>query len=274
MIDRSAESEKTHSENEQPNEEARQSETNNDPDSHKLTNTMLASTLSNFLTLLFSACLVVAAFLTFLAIVAQVWIYNAQLKEMQKSTKSASRAAKAAEGSIALMRDNARLDQRAWVTVAGVTGFPEVGKPLVVTVHITNTGKSPAKNVKVTPIIESCAGDIVPDFPSTVAKIANSEIQGQGSVPSTVLLAPAAQTYASINLGKKNLAEGALTELRDMKYRIFVYGKIVYTDIFDCEHWTSFANFLGPTDNNGWAYLSYSSFNDAGDGKCPETAQK
>src|SRR5206468_1181791 len=60
---------------------------------------MCAFSISNFLTLIFSACLVVAAFLTFLAICAQVWIYNCQLKEMQKSSQAAAEAAQAAKAS-------------------------------------------------------------------------------------------------------------------------------------------------------------------------------
>src|SRR5206468_9786245 len=88
---------------------------------------MCAFSISNFLTLIFSACLVVAGFLTFLAICAQVWIYNCQLKEMQKSTNAATKSAKAAEDSVTLARENAHLDQRAWIG-AEYIGFPQAGK--------------------------------------------------------------------------------------------------------------------------------------------------
>jgi hypothetical protein len=158
------------------------------------------------------------AFLLAAAIIGAC-IYGAQLIEMQKATVAATKAAKATEDAVIMARDNARLDQRAWVTVAGITGFPEVGKPLRITIYFANTGKTPAKKVKITPLIGPYKGDIVPDFPAEVTKIASGDIVGQGSVPSTVLLAPNAQSHATINLSKTNLAPEAVTELRERKYR-------------------------------------------------------
>src|SRR6266853_920575 len=40
------------------------------------------------------------------------------------------------------MRQQLTLNERAWVAIAGVEGFPEVDKPLKVTVKFTNTGKT------------------------------------------------------------------------------------------------------------------------------------
>ena len=103
--------------------------------------------LSAVLGLVISFLLLVVTFMTFCAICIQATIYVFQLKEMRKSTDAATKAAKAAEDSVTLVRENAHLDQRAWVVVSDVSGVPEVGKPFIVTINISNLGKTFAKNL-------------------------------------------------------------------------------------------------------------------------------
>jgi hypothetical protein len=83
--------------------------------------------------------IILTAFILAAAIVAAC-IYGCQLSEMQKSTLAATKAAKAAEDSVALATQNAHLDQRAWIGLASVSGAPNVGQPFRVTIAIRNTG--------------------------------------------------------------------------------------------------------------------------------------
>src|SRR5713101_6634978 len=106
MIDSDEKPQKAENPSEQPKKETGDANEHKNTDSQKSSKAMCAISLSNFLSLLFSACLVLAAFLTFFAICAQVWIYNCQLKQMQKSTNAAASAAKAAEDSVILAREN------------------------------------------------------------------------------------------------------------------------------------------------------------------------
>src|SRR6476620_10683491 len=78
-----------------------------------------------------------------------LWIYGGQLDEMRKSTKAATKAANLAKRSVEQVERNSRLDQRAWVSVREIKGFPKANEPLRITAFITNTGRTPARHLKI-----------------------------------------------------------------------------------------------------------------------------
>jgi hypothetical protein len=66
-----------------------------------------------------------------------------------------NRLAKAMEDSVGQAKESgektieqARLDQRAWVVLKAMDGTPRVGEPWVIKFYFSNTGKTPAKNVR------------------------------------------------------------------------------------------------------------------------------
>jgi len=193
---------------------------------------------SNILTLFFSLCLVVAAFLTFLAICVQAFIYNAQLREMKKSTDAATKAAKSAEDSVAQARETTRLDQRAWVVTAGINGFPEAGHPFRVKVIISNTGKTPAKNLD--PI---CASDPVergnlPNFQARLKEVSEKHRNEEGSKG---FLPPNGRTETTLEPKTEQIfSDENITALKNGNPRYFLYGEITYEDIFDQPHLVDF----------------------------------
>lgn len=65
---------------------------------------------------------------------------------MQDSVDTASENTKTI---IKNAQNTTRLDQRAWVVWKGVEGTPELDKTWVVKTYFTNSGKTPAKNVRV-----------------------------------------------------------------------------------------------------------------------------
>ena len=115
------------------------------------------------LQIIFAFFQLILAFFLVVAAIIGACIYGWQLSEMRKSTNAATKAAKAAEDSVLLAKQNAHLDQRAWVVVSDVSGVPEVGKPFIVTMNITNVGKTFAKNLKGSPIVEHSPTGEVPD---------------------------------------------------------------------------------------------------------------
>ena len=89
MIDGQEKSQKTGDESDQASKKGRDANEHIEADAHKPRKTMSDS--SNVLSLFFALCLVIASFLTFLAICVQAFITNSQLKEMKKSTDAATK---------------------------------------------------------------------------------------------------------------------------------------------------------------------------------------
>ena len=211
---------------------------------------------SNALSLFFSLCLVVAAFMTFLAICVQAFIYNAQLKEMKKSTDATTKAAEAAQESVVQAREISRLDQRAWVaaTVMTMTGKPEVDKSFTVDVLVRNSGKTFAKKVTIRTHIRAVPKGSEPDF------------KGENMTPASVALLPPSGEYISATTSDQALSQGSIDQVKSGDTVVFVFGEITYDDIFGCPHWTKFCSVLKPVD---WAYTVYKKENDANDNRCP-----
>jgi len=199
--------------------------------------------------------------MTFLAICVQAFIYNAQLKEMKKSTDAATKAANMAEESLKQVREAARIDQRAWVGVIGINGNPILNQPFMVTLQAKNTGKTFAKNVRnYVYFIDLAAGD-EPDF---------SPDDHVEAGQSTTLLAPNGdyQTRTDVLTDQdiKTVTQAQLDNWKFGKKTLIAAGKIFYEDIFGCEHWTTFCFYLRP---NLQGYANYKKHNDADDNPCP-----
>jgi hypothetical protein len=69
-----------------------------------------------------------------------------------------AKMAKNSEKAIQATQDAMRSDQRAWVVVKGIEGTPQLGQPWEVHVVFANTGRTPAKKVKITCSLESEKG--------------------------------------------------------------------------------------------------------------------
>ena len=210
----------------------------------------------------FSAALLITIFV-------QIWIYERQLSEMKKSTKAAAQAAKAAKTGIKLARENAHLDQRAWVAAIDIKGTPEVGKIFTVNVTASNSGKTFAKNFTMRVVVEP------------IKKVGNepnfsledpAEAQNESSVS---VLAPNGEYVANAELRKERppheVTQEDLDRIRSGEVKIFVHGKMTYDDIFGCPHWTTFCVRL----KSDLKYTSYGTHNnDADDNHCPQTQHR
>jgi hypothetical protein len=252
MIDSDEKPHETRDEQDQAKKETREPDKYIEGNAQKLSKAMSNLDLSNTLSLFFSLCLVVASFLTFLAICVQALIYNSQLGEMKKSTEAAT---KAAQDTVTLVRDNARLEQRAWVAPIDAKGRPEAGKPYIVTVTFKNSGRTFAKNVQLVTVIQiGPSNAIVTDFDT---------LERSTKVVSSGLLAPdgicrgVPQTATISQEDINGLISGAV--------KAWVHGRMTYDDIFGNSHWVKFAYRVMPD----FDFQAIETHNDAGDGPCP-----
>jgi hypothetical protein len=190
----------------------------------------------------------IQAAIAFVGAIAVI-IYGFQLCEMRKSTNAATDAAKAAKDGITFARDNAHLDQRAWVTISAsqLVSPLVVGERPVIVVTLVNSGKTPALNVV-------SSGDA-----DTVARgFSESEINsslGTGHPGSKFVIGPGVTAKTMCN-GLRLIADE--TEIDDLHAassekgpRLYVRGVIAYDDIFGKPHRTTFCAWINGRDLEG-----------------------
>jgi hypothetical protein len=198
-------------------------------------------------TLLFSGLLVISAFLTLGVLCIQVWIYNRQLKEMQKASAAATLAAKAAKDSVISSIEGTHLDQRAWVACDGVVLKHGRGQPITATVLFKNTGKTFAKQCFVSSDrMAKPLTDADPDF-DTVMQNAKKRTLG--------VIAPGQQVPYTMSTACQSGNPNAAVSL--------IFGKIIYRDVFNCDHWTTFCYCVRQNSLGSLSVEVYGSYNDA-----------
>jgi hypothetical protein len=201
--------------------------------------------------------IILTAFLV-TGVIVTACIYGCQLSEMQKSTEATTKAAKAAEDSVILARENTHLDQRAWVAEAGISGKPELNNPYKITVIFKNTGKTFAKRYAGTSAFRAKQmSDPDPDF---------EKILREGHDASAIGLIPPNGTRTQvieITNGAK-ITQEKLDELKPPTVVMLVFGKLTYWDIFNCEHWTTYC-YRAYTDGT---FETYGPYNDADENEC------
>jgi hypothetical protein len=143
--------------------------------------------------------------------------------------------------SINLTRETSHLDQRAWVAPDVISGKPEEGKPYEITVLVKNTGKTFAREFYMQAGFKrQGVADTPPDFDAMLAKM-REEFAGQ-LTGATSLIAPDGTSTSTIKVSDgNNLTKENMLELTAPTTMMFVFGKITYKDIFNCEHWTRFS---------------------------------
>jgi hypothetical protein len=143
------------------------------------------------------------------------------------------------------MRRTLLVDQRAWVSVVLPPSFPLEGAAIPASFQITNTGKTPAKQIE---------GDIVatvlkkgeePSFDLGTghphSRIFVGAIFPNGPINSTIPISRygpySAETIVPTPELRQAIASG--------ESFIIFYGRITYVDVFGIPHWTSFCTVSG-----------------------------
>ena len=179
----------------------------------------------------------------------------------EKSAKAAKDAAQAARDSVDQAQAAAHLDQRAWVSVVGIEGVPELDKSWTIGMRARNTGRTFAKDFHMSVIGDPMPKGTVPDFSAEEAKVSKT-------ISSTGVLSPNGDFVATINAEKpgrtfSQIDKDAITN-GDIKE--FSFGRLWYKDVFNCPHWTTYCFQLG-TDLK-WS--SCKEYNSADDDTCQE----
>lgn len=188
-----------------------------------------------------------------------------QLQEMIKVTGANAQAVEAAQlatkVSATTLRatiDQFHLDQRAWVVVKDPVARIELDQPGEVSVSFTNTGKTPAKNLRL-----SCNHIIRLSEDVPVAK-------GIDLGPPGMLVPNGYAFCGPIQL--RLLPSGTkvtpphLETVKRKEAFIFLYGSVTYEDVFSGHHWMTFCFVLNP-DASSWHTCN--GHNDTGDGDRP-----
>jgi hypothetical protein len=165
-------------------------------------------------------------------------------------------AASNAKAGIQATQDAMRLDQRAWVGVKGMEGTPQLNQPWQPHVVFTNTGRTPAKNVRMWCTLE-------PEYLGTPFKFTKSALGNQRT-----LIVPNQEPYCQMEATPAaKMDQPTLDSLNSGKLAVAVYGLVTYDDVFGDSHWLTFCKVIH-TDGKAWDDCPEGG-NDTGDGKKP-----
>lgn len=132
----------------------------------------------------------------------------------------------------------AEIAQRAWMTIEvhpTSTEHYQASKPFTVRFRAANVGHTPALSVKrVTYAIKVYKSEH-PTFSIPGTFYAAKDLVYSGN------LVPGGFLYSDITL---QLSPTEVQDIIDDKIRIFIYGRIEYSDVFGTSHWNNFCDYL------------------------------
>jgi hypothetical protein len=171
--------------------------------------------------------------------------------------------------------DEMRIDRRAWMATSSITGIPQEKELFRPRVSVTNTGRTFAKNIQIHSAGDFVAPGHLPDFYSRLKEVAE-EHSANGA--SRVLMSPNGQTFTTLEAKEENRqTSDSIEGLKKGTIKFFIYGQILYDDIFNHPHWLIFCDTLEynprEPENGGWFYAVYKKYNDTGDGQPPSWKQ-
>jgi hypothetical protein len=151
--------------------------------------------------------------------------------------------------------DTMRIEQRAWVKIAHKLQPIAENKPLIADITTINTGKTPAKRIEANFRVQKVRADRSPDLTASGIN-ANSFIgilNPDASYPSSV---PMMRDSGTI-LNPPLLTKSDVAEIASGESYIVVFGRLIYSDIYDTPHWINFCFWESPsrahtTQGNAW----------------------
>jgi hypothetical protein len=178
-------------------------------------------------------------------------------ERMSDAVEQLEAAANNAKASIGATQRAMRLDQRAWIVWKAISGAPTLDKPWKLDTYFTNTGRTPAKNVKVFCRAQPAIDETEVDFSAAVFE-----------KRSTIIAPNDANTFCSLNPMTIPKVTQDVLDIFSTKTKVeFIYGFVIYDDIFGQKHWLSFCRAMEP---DGQAWNACATHNDTGDGEPPK----
>ncbi len=151
-----------------------------------------------------------------------------------------NKAATAAKDSVELAQKNARMDQRAWVTVSDISSDFRQDEDWTVRLIFKNTGKTPAKSF------------VIRGTGEPVQK-GNKPRLEEGILPGRGVIAPDGLFHS--NLGVSGRFDWKSIDL-------VIHGRIDYDSVFGGSHWTKFCYYFVPAKTGKGGFAPCDSGND------------
>jgi hypothetical protein len=151
-----------------------------------------------------------------------------------------------------------RLDERAWVGESEISGKVQEGQPFRITVVVKNTGKTFAKRYAgVTALRAKELSQPDPDFENILKE--GSDVRTSGLIQPGGVIKMVLEAGNGMKMTKEHLEE-----LNNPTNVMLVFGKLIYSDIFRCEHWTIFCYRV----RSDGEFELYGNYNDADENEC------
>jgi len=152
-----------------------------------------------------------------------------------------------------IMQSSMKLDQRAWLGTTVVQGTLDAGKPVLVSVGLKNTGKTPAKNVTNTMWHQTIKKNDPFVFPEPKEDLGTK---------SKSLMSPQQEGFiqgTAYKAWQESARDNLINEVASGVIVFYIYGTVNYDDIFKKGHWLNFCYFY---DSDNKAYKACSEHND------------
>ena len=161
------------------------------------------------------------------------------------------------------------LDQRAWIGLQGVDGFPKAGEELRVSPRYINTGKTMALHVR-----RQANWTILwheDRFKPIWDGRHEPNVSGGYAVSNLVPNLPMTQHLHDPRRGNQ-ISQRDYNWINEGDLVLYVYGRVCYDDIFQKPHWIHFCDFYNPDDNTYSSCEIYNEIDNGGNGTeetCP-----
>ena len=150
----------------------------------------------------------------------------------QESLRLTRQNLEATREALVFARQSNESAQRAWVVMSGIDPIDlSPGKEIQVAIELKNVGRSPAA------IAESVVGALM--APGPFPK--NPDYTYDSGEPSVATVGPDQRTFAALRI--KPLPISTIDAIKAGQIKLYVYGRIHYTDIFKRSRHTLFCSF-------------------------------
>jgi len=158
------------------------------------------------------------------------------------------------------------IEERAWLSIDSMFPAPKENIPIESEVHITNTGKTPAKK-----IVSEFVVSIFKNTDAVKFEYSNQYRTGQvvgimqpNGFVNTDVVKPVDQFHPVL------LTKTDVDDLQNGRAYWAVYGRGQYDDIFGETHWFHFCNWISNYKGGTYNTIGCTQYSDTGDGKIEE----
>jgi hypothetical protein len=189
-------------------------------------------------TLIINGVLAIVGIIALCIYHGQLEVMRGQLGEISKQYPELVKSAAAAKDASDLARHAMHIDQRSWLSMKATSeplGTYVAGQKFDIRIHTKNSGRTPAINVKEA-TFRFYSPKIKGAFPYPSFTYKDTDYVSYGSI------APDSESFSDFDFGI--LSEKAAEQIRTEQIRVYLYGRVEYSDVFGRPHWLNYCQFL------------------------------